>query len=107
MDISREDAQKKTYIYQLMNDTGCRIEELPIAMEYKDRERWRERVMEYRASRPDDDDDDDDASFFFIIPIKNPFSYFSHVQLSLMATCEPLEKTKNNLYDSWLMLLLY
>ena len=50
MDISREDAQKKTYIYQLMNDTGCRIEELPIAMEYRDKERWRERVMEYRAN---------------------------------------------------------
>ena len=29
-------------------------------------------------TRPDNDDDDD-ASFFFIIPIKNPFSYFSHV----------------------------
>ena len=47
MDISREDAQKKTYIDQLMDDTGCRIEQLAIAME--DRERWRERVMEYRA----------------------------------------------------------
>ena len=72
MDISREDAQKKTYIYQLMNDTGCRIEELPIAMEDRDKERWRESVMEYRASRPDDDDDDD-ASFFFIIPLKTLF----------------------------------
>ena len=48
MDISREDAQKKTYIDQLMDDTGCRIEQLAIAME--DRERWRESVMEYRAS---------------------------------------------------------
>ena len=48
MDISREDAQKKTYIDQLMDDTGCRIEQLAIAME--DRERWRERVMEYKAS---------------------------------------------------------
>ena len=28
-----------------------------------------------KQARPDDDD----ASFFFIIPIKNPFSYFSHV----------------------------
>ena len=37
MDISREDAQKKAYIDQLMDDTGCRIEQLPIAME--DRER--------------------------------------------------------------------
>ena len=48
MDISPEDAQKKTYIDQLIDDTGCRIEELPIAMDV--RERWRERVMEYRAS---------------------------------------------------------
>ena len=48
MDISREDAQKKTYIDQLMDDTGCRIEQLAIAME--DRERWREHVMEYRAN---------------------------------------------------------
>ena len=48
MDISREDAQKKTYIDQLMDDTGCRIEQLAIAME--DRERWRESVMEYRAN---------------------------------------------------------
>ena len=39
---------KETYIDQLMDDTGCRLEELLSAME--DRERWRERVMEYRAS---------------------------------------------------------
>ena len=44
-DISQEDAPKKTYIDQLMDDTGCRIEKVPIAME--DRERWREGVMEY------------------------------------------------------------
>ena len=47
-DISREDAPKKTYIDQLMDDTGCRIEKVSIAME--DRERWRESVMEYQAS---------------------------------------------------------
>ena len=39
---------KKTYIDQLMDDTGCRLEKLPIAME--DGERWKERVMEYLAS---------------------------------------------------------
>ena len=39
---------KETYIDQLMDNTGCRLEELLSAME--DRERWRERVMEYRAS---------------------------------------------------------
>ena len=36
---------KKTYIDQLMDDTGCRLEELLIAME-----RWKEGFMEYRAS---------------------------------------------------------
>ena len=31
-----------------MDDTGCRLDELPIAMDY--REMWKERVMEYRVS---------------------------------------------------------
>ena len=70
MDISREDAQKKTYIYQLMNDTGCRIEQLAIAME--DRERWRSVSWNTEQSRPDNDDDDD-ASLFFILPLKTLF----------------------------------
>ncbi|CAM1310307.1 Uncharacterised protein r2_g2061 [Pycnogonum litorale] len=39
---------KKTYIDQMMDDTGCRLEELPNAME--DRERWKKRVMDCRAS---------------------------------------------------------
>ena len=39
---------KKTKIDQLMDDTGCRLEELPIAME--DKEGWKECVMEYRGS---------------------------------------------------------
>ena len=39
---------KKTYTDQLMDDRGSRLEELPIAM--KDRDRWREGVMGYRAS---------------------------------------------------------
>ena len=73
MDISREDAHKKTYIDQLMDDTGCRIEQLAIAMEDRGGGcvSWNT-----EQTRPDDDDD---ASFFFIIPIKNPFSYFNHV----------------------------
>ena len=68
MDISREDAQKKTYIDQLMDDTGCRIEQLAIAME--DRESGGSVSWNTEQTRPDDDDD---ASFFFIIPIKKPF----------------------------------
>ncbi|CAM1311015.1 Uncharacterised protein r2_g2141 [Pycnogonum litorale] len=39
---------KKTYIDQMMDDTGCRLEELPNAME--DRERWKKHVMDCRAS---------------------------------------------------------
>ena len=39
---------KKTYIDQLMDDTGCRLEELPNAME--DRENWKKRVIECRAN---------------------------------------------------------
>ena len=38
----------KTYVDQLMDDTRGRLKELPIEME--DRESWKERVMEYRAS---------------------------------------------------------
>ena len=45
---SAERTPEKTYIDQLMDDTGRRIKDLPIAME--DRERWREHVMEYRTS---------------------------------------------------------
>ena len=47
MDISREE-KKKTYVDQLMDDTRGRLKELPTEME--DRESWKERVMEYRAS---------------------------------------------------------
>ena len=37
-----------TYIQQLCEDTGCSSEDLPKAM--NDREKWRERVMDIRAS---------------------------------------------------------
>ena len=38
----------RTYIQQLCEDTGCSPEDLPEAM--KDREKWRERVRDIRAS---------------------------------------------------------
>ena len=38
----------RTYIQQLCEDTGCSPEDLPEAM--NDREMWRERVMDIRAS---------------------------------------------------------
>ena len=37
----------RTYIQQLCADTGCSLEDLPEAMD--DRERWQERVREIRA----------------------------------------------------------
>ena len=39
----------RTFIQQLCDDTGCNSEDLPKAM--KDRESWRERVRDIRASR--------------------------------------------------------
>ena len=39
----------RTYIQQLYEDTGCSPEDLPEAM--NDREKWRERVRDIRASR--------------------------------------------------------
>ena len=48
----------RTYIQQLCEDTGCSLEDLPGAM--NDREKWREKVRDIRAARHDDDDDDDD-----------------------------------------------
>ena len=38
----------RTYIQQLCEDTGCSAEDLPEAM--KDREKWRERIRDIRAS---------------------------------------------------------
>ena len=49
----------RTYIQQLCEDTGCNQEDLPEAM--NDREKWRERSgISVLAARHDDDDDDDD-----------------------------------------------
>ena len=48
----------RTYIQQLCEDTGCSPEDLPEAM--NDREKWRERSgISVLAVRHDDDDDDD------------------------------------------------
>ena len=38
----------RTYIQQLCEDTGCSLEDLPEAM--NDKEKWRERVRDIRAS---------------------------------------------------------
>ena len=38
----------RTYIQQLCEDTGCSSEDLPEAM--NDREKWRERVRDIRAT---------------------------------------------------------
>ena len=47
----------RTHIQHLCEDTGCPPEDLPEAM--NDREKWRERVrISMRAPRHDDDDDD-------------------------------------------------
>ena len=39
----------RSYIQQLYEDTGCRPEDLPAAI--NNREKWRERVRDIRASR--------------------------------------------------------
>ena len=44
----QDDQLEHTYIQQLCEDTGCRPEDLPKAM--NDREKWRERVRDIRAS---------------------------------------------------------
>ena len=41
-------AKARTYIQQLCEDTGCIPEDLPEAM--NDREKWRERVSDIRTS---------------------------------------------------------
>ena len=51
----------RTYIQQLCEDTGCSPEDLPEAM--NDRERWRERVRDICA----DDDDDDEFTLFSLV----------------------------------------
>ena len=44
----KQDDQLWTYIQQLCEDTGCSPEDLPEAM--NDREKWRERVRDTRAT---------------------------------------------------------
>ena len=44
----KQDEVARTYIEQLCEDTGCGPEDLPEAM--NDREKWRERVRDIRAS---------------------------------------------------------
>ena len=44
----QDDQLEHTYIQQLYEDTGCSPEDLPEVM--NDREKWRERVRDIRAS---------------------------------------------------------
>ena len=46
---SKAGRRGRTYIQQLCDDTGCKPEDLPEAM--NDRETWRERVRDIHASR--------------------------------------------------------
>ena len=52
---AKEGRPARTYIQQLCEDTGCCPEDLPRAM--NDREKWRERVRDIRATGRHDDDD--------------------------------------------------
>ena len=61
----------RTYIQQLCEDTGCCPEDLPRAM--NDREEWRERVRDIRATSAIYDDDDDGISTFVGYLTPNPF----------------------------------
>ena len=47
----------RTYIQQLCEDTGCNPEDLPEAM--NDREKWRERIRDISVLAAQHDDDDD------------------------------------------------
>ena len=47
--LSKAGRPARTYIQQLCDDTGCNLEDQPEAM--NDRETWRERVRDIRASR--------------------------------------------------------
>ena len=48
MAVQKQDDQHKTYIQQLCEDTGCCPEDLPEAM--NNREKWRERVRDIHAT---------------------------------------------------------
>ena len=62
----------RTYIQKLCKDTGCSPEDLPEAM--NDREKWRERVRDIRVATRHDDDDDD--SEIYIIPYILSFTFY-------------------------------
>ena len=52
---SKSRRSARTYIQQLYEDTGCSPEDLPEAM--NDREKWRERVRDIVLPARHDDDD--------------------------------------------------
>ena len=62
-----------TYIQQLCEDTGRSPEDLPEAM--NDREKWRERVRDILAAQHDDDGDDE--CYYYNVLDALAFSFFS------------------------------
>ena len=74
----------RIYIQQLCEDTGCSPEDLPEAM--NEREKWRERVM--LAARHDDDDDDDDVYLlilsFLFFKLKLIFAFLKQSLLIIL-----------------------
>ena len=51
-------------LQQLCEDTGCNPEDLPVAM--NNREKWRERVGDSVLAARHDDDDDDEYIYIYI-----------------------------------------
>ena len=74
----------RTYIQQLCEDTGCCPEDLPEAM--NDREKWRERVRDIRATSMTYDDDDDDHHHHVAPPARISLTVSRHFSLSFIAS---------------------
>ena len=68
---AKEGRPAQTYIQQLCENTGCSPEDLPDAI--NDREKWRESVRDIRTN---DDDDDDDIYMYIYIYIRGSLSKF-------------------------------
>ena len=65
---AKAERPSRTYIQQLCEDTGCSPENLPEAM--NDREKWRERsgISVLTAQHDDDDDDKQSLKLFNYVP---------------------------------------
>ena len=70
----------RTYIQQLCEDTGCSPEDLPEAM--NDREKWRERVRDIHAGGAARHDDDDNHDYIFNVSLQS-FFFKSHFYICL------------------------